>query len=193
MIGDIFTMNETLLNYDESTEFALKDFFDRKSAMQILPGQTMSRVPLTEMWSMTKNNGFPPTWSSARINHLDHDLIHNWYLSSDEVGISSSSLADHQFVISLGKEKIGGGFAPYCYKFDKALDYFVALTKVVKNGSFKGRRSSLLELLVLPGKESVYNSGEGTVTFLWLKTTSEAIRDHGNDWIKDHWVSTDIK
>ena len=193
MIGDTFAMNESLLNYDEATEFALKDFFDKQSAMHILPGQTISRIPLTEMWSMTQNNGFPPTWSYARINRLDHDLIHNWHLSSDKVGISSSSLADHQFVISLGEEKIGGGFAPYCYKLDKAVDYFVALTKVVKNGSFKGRRSSLLELLVLPGNESVYNSGEGTVTFLWLKTTSEAIRDHGNDWIRDHWVPTDIK
>lgn len=192
--GADYSMDESLLNYNPTVEYALKNFFNKQRALYILPDISAPGIPLSDLEIITNDYTLPSSWGTTKLRRANQinwqhiRLIHNQITGT-------SVLADHQLSISLGKAKVGAGFVSYLKPSQLAngyliTEYFVELTKAIKR-VYGGSLS--IELLVLPGNTSLYNYKQDTVTYLWLKTTSQAIRDHGNDWIKEHWISTDIK
>ena len=187
-------MDESLLNYNPTVEYVLKDFFNKQRAMYIFPDISIPGIPLSDFETITNNHTLPSSWGMIKLRRANQI---NWqYIRSIHDQITDTTiLADHPLSVSLGKAKIGAGFVPYLNPSRLAngyltTEYFVKLTKAIKR-VYGGSLS--IELLVLPGNTSLYNYKQDTVTYLWLKTTSQAIRDHGNDWIKEHWIPTDIK
>lgn len=180
-------MDESLLNYNETVEYVLKDFFNKQRAMCILPTHTMSNFPDVELFNIS-NNSWTPDY-----RNVDRDFIRELMRLQKQLDQQTAKIADHQFGLSLGKQRVGAGYVPYLKDSPMSRQYFADLTKVIKMSRKDYKYPPLMELLVLSGDESLYNPQQHTTTFLWLKTTPDAIRDHGNDWIKEHWIPTDIK